>query len=82
MSDLYLVYVQGMPSDMTDGIDGIELDDGLYLIWTDQTRSQLSHAIKWRLGPERLLVAPLADLPKFKGMKPGATKKAGMLGGA
>lgn len=82
MSDLYLVYVRGPMPDTKDGFDAVELEQDLYLVRTDQTRSQLYHSIKRRLAPERLLVAPLAGLPKFKGMKPGVTRKVGMLGGA
>lgn len=50
-----------------------ELDCGLYLIDSDLSRSKLYHRIKWAHdGLTALLVAPLADAPKFKGMKPGA----------
>ncbi|MEN1942040.1 hypothetical protein WCE41_13335 [Luteimonas sp. MJ246] len=51
--------------------DLVELVPGLYLIESVRTRSQVYHAIKWRFDPQRLLVAPLADDPKFKGMRPG-----------
>ena len=51
--------------------DLVELAPGLYLTESARTRSQVYHAIKWRYSPGRLLVAPLADDPKFKGMRPG-----------
>lgn len=54
--------------------DLVELAPGLYLTESTRTRSQVYHAIKWRLQPRRLLVAPLADDPKFMGMKPGVLK--------
>lgn len=76
VSGLYLVYVRGVDADARDFPGAVMLDDGLYLVRTLQTRSQLYHAIKRKLGPERLLVAPLTDMPKFMGMKPGSTKKA------
>lgn len=69
---LYLVYVDidvaGHPEPSPDLV---ELAPGLYLSESHRTRSQVYHAIKWRFAPRRLLVAPLADDPKFKGMEPG-----------
>ena len=51
------------------------LRDGLYLVQTDETRSKIYHRIKRHLAPDAgLLMAPLADAPKFKGMEPGALK--------
>jgi len=46
----------------------------LYLVKTGQTRSQLFHSLKRRFDPVRLLVAPMAQAPKFKGMAPGVQK--------
>ncbi len=51
--------------------DLVELAPGLYLTESARTRSQVYHALKRRFGPRRLLVAPLAGDPKFKGMRPG-----------
>ena len=51
--------------------DLLELTPGLYLTESARTRSQVYHALKRRFGPRRLLVAPLAGDPKFKGMRPG-----------
>ncbi|MDH5825033.1 hypothetical protein QFW77_18860 [Luteimonas sp. RD2P54] len=70
---LYLVYIEA--SDLPGPADPggmLELAPGLFLAETAQTRSQLYHAVKRRLRPDRLLVAPLADAPKFKGMAAGA----------
>lgn len=51
------------------------LDARIWLIETKLTRSRLYHQLKWRLPVgAALLVAPLADAPKFKGMAPGALK--------
>lgn len=74
MTDLYLVYVRDTFPEQSPLLGGVELEPGLYLVRTEQTRSQLYHAIKRRVLPSVLLVAPLSDLPKFKGMRAGATK--------
>jgi hypothetical protein len=52
----------------------------LYLVRTEQTRSQLYHSIKRQFDPDRLLVAPLLDMPKFQGMNAGVTQAARRLG--
>jgi len=62
-----------MPAEV-DLLGAVEIDHGLYLVRTEQTRSQLYHAIKRRFSPAVLLVAPLEDLPKFKGMRTGTTR--------
>ena len=50
-----------------------KLSDGLYLVISALTRSRLYHRIKRQLPPgTALLVAPLAEAPKFKGMSRGA----------
>lgn len=72
-SILYLVHLDPDPADHPDpSPDLVELAPGLYLAESSCTRSQLYHALKRRFAPRRLLVAPLADDPKFKGMAPGA----------
>ncbi|MBA4000085.1 hypothetical protein [Brevundimonas sp.] len=49
------------------------LADGLYIVVSALTRSRLYHRIKREAPPgAALLVAPLADAPKFKGMSRGA----------
>lgn len=45
---------------------------GLHVCVTGLTRSRLYHRLKAHHRPIRLLVAPLSDLPKFKGLAPGA----------
>jgi hypothetical protein len=76
MTTLYLIWLPDITVDAR-AIEGtVELTHGLYLIRTEQTRSQVYHAIKRRLDPDRLLVAPLSDVPKFKGMAAGATTAA------
>ena len=70
---LYLVYLDAdLARHPEPSPDLVELAPGLYLTESGRSRSQLYHAIKWRFEPGRLLVAPLADEPKFKGMRPGA----------
>ena len=69
---LYLVYVDvDVARHPEPSPDLVELAPGLYLTESARTRSQVYHAIKWRLQPGSLLVAPLAGEPKFKGMRPG-----------
>lgn len=45
---------------------------GLAYVDSDETLSRVYHALKWSL-PEgvALVVAPVADLPKAKGLAPG-----------
>lgn len=72
---LYIVYIEaGTATGAMGASDLVELAPGLFLVETGQTRSQLYHQIKRRFAPEALLVAPLADAPKFKGMAAGALK--------
>lgn len=54
-------------------LDAFVLRDGLTLIDSPHSRSEVYHAVK-HLVPEgtALVVAPLADDPKFKGMASGA----------
>lgn len=69
---LYLVHLEPAPEAATQ-LDGcVLLAPGLYLVESTASRSRLYHAWKRRHQPRRLLVAPLADTPKFKGMQPGA----------
>ena len=70
---LYLVHVDPEVARHPDpSPDLLELAPGLYLTESSSTRSQVYHALKRRFEPCRLLVAPLAGDPKFKGMRPGA----------
>lgn len=69
---LYLVYLDvDVGAHPEPSPDLLELAPRLYLTESTRTRSQVYHAIKWRLNPGKLLVAPLADDPKFKDMAPG-----------
>lgn len=75
----YLAYLP-----QTADIDAIEvdgamfpLDDHLMLVRTEQTRSRLYHALKRQMPEDAaILVAPLEDAPKFKGMRQGALAAA------
>jgi len=80
---LYLVWyddedrpqgVAAAPDDPGHDPDVRRLDDGLFLVRTDRTRSQLYHDVKRRTRPQKLLVAPLAGAPKFTGLADGALK--------
>jgi hypothetical protein len=70
---LYLIHFDP-DADVVDAppADAVQLAPGLYLAASPATRSQVYHAWKRRYGPAQLLVAPLSDAPKFKGMAPGA----------
>lgn len=51
------------------------LSTGLCLIESHRSQSKLYHAIKWQLPDHTpLIVAALAERPKFKGMAAGALK--------
>lgn len=75
-SDLFIAVLDGMrhPKALTALHDGRELAEGLWLIRSDQTQSQVYHALKRMTQPERLLVARVNGDPKFKGMSAGALK--------
>ncbi|HEX7133777.1 MAG TPA: hypothetical protein VF228_14465 [Iamia sp.] len=54
--------------------DAIVLRPGLLLLDAPATRSEVYHALKHHLPADTaLLVAPLADAPKMKGMAEGST---------
>jgi hypothetical protein len=54
-------------------LDHCELRPGMLLVDSESELSPLYHRIKWALpGATPLLVAPLADAPKFKLMAEGA----------
>jgi hypothetical protein len=46
----------------------------LALVDSDESRSTVYHALKDVVGRGALLVAPLTEAPKFKGMAPGALR--------
>lgn len=70
---LYLVDIEcaALPEASDDGAVCM-LAPGLYLVESGLSRSRLYHAWKRRHAPVRLLVAPLREAPKCKGMAPGA----------
>jgi hypothetical protein len=72
---LYLGWVEGDDlEEVPDGPweDGFVLRPGLVLVRSEQTRSEVYHGLKWSVPDGRaVLVAPLADDPKAKGMARG-----------
>ena len=72
-STLCLVWHSAKETEVEISEPSHPLSDGLFLVRSERTVSRLYHAIKYQL-PEgtSLIVAPLADRPKFKGMAKGA----------
>lgn len=70
----YLVFLDPDPAQTASAKWCVALGGGLYICYSALTRSQLYHALKAAHDPARLLVAPLAGDPKFKGMAEGALK--------
>lgn len=72
---LYLAWFDAPDADtaaLAGEFGGFPLASGLMLLVSDVTRSRVYHSVKWALPPDTpLLVAPLADVPKFKKMTPG-----------
>ncbi|MFC3231149.1 hypothetical protein ACFOGJ_28130 [Marinibaculum pumilum] len=71
---LFLAWI-GVDRDSLD-LEGeiCALNPRLFLVETELSRSKLYHRIKWQLPDDTaLLVAPLAEIPKFKGMAEGST---------
>lgn len=69
----YLIHIDPATAITIPARQVFKLADGLYLAVSALTRSRLYHRIKRQLPPDTaLLVAPLADAPKFKGMGRGA----------
>lgn len=70
----YLVYLTEGSRGVVFPADEVQiLDDRLHLVVTTLDRSRLYHRIKRQLPPGTpLLVAPLGEPPKFKGMAAGA----------
>ena len=72
----YLAWVDDDLDEVPEGPweDGFVLRPGLLLLDSDDTRSAVYHAVKWSVPDGRaVLVAPLADDPKAKGMASGLT---------
>ena len=82
---LYLAYLDG--HDLATDVDGpwrelVALRPGLLFVDSEQRRSVVYHALKDHLPPGTpLLVAELTEVPKFKGMAPGALAWARRLPG-
>lgn len=73
---IYLVVTETMVGDLltVPGVDDVHgMTDGVVLVAAGIERSPLYHRIK-ELAPTEapLLVAELQEIPKFKGMEPGA----------
>ena len=73
---LFLVWHEpgsNIEADLLHTLDHCPLRQGLMLVDTELTRSELYHQVKWALPNDTaLLAAPLRDAPKFKGMETGA----------
>jgi hypothetical protein len=67
----FLVFLEPEPEEPLE-LPSAALGGGLHVCLTGLTRSRLYHRLKARYRPDRLLVAPLSGLPKFKGLAPGA----------
>jgi hypothetical protein len=71
------VYLAWTAADPPDDLPGPWLEvrraaPGLLLVESDDTLSRVYHELKWSLPDDvALLVAPLADRPKLKGLAPG-----------
>ena len=75
---LYLIYVRGAEAPLApEEFPGMaRLGDDLFLLRSALSRSKVYHSVKRASRPEALLVAPLADDPKFKGMEAGGAEMA------
>lgn len=75
---LYIAFTDAPQGASLDEIESVaelwELQPGLYLVHGELTRSEIYHALKREIpGDAALLVAPLANAPKFKSMSAGST---------
>ncbi|SFA77332.1 hypothetical protein SAMN05421688_0768 [Poseidonocella pacifica] len=72
---LFVVWHGAQGAQITLGEDSHPLRDELFMVRSERTLSKLYHAIKHQLPEDTaLMVAPLDDQPKFKGMTEGALK--------
>ena len=75
---VYLAYFDAAGADMDGFVQETRhkrLNDGLYFVDSDESRSRLYHRIKRYLKKDApLLVAPLDRAPKFKKLDDGALK--------
>ncbi len=72
---VYLAWTSEPPEDL-DGpwVEARRIAPGLLLLESEQTLSEVYHALKWAL-PDRaeIIVAPVDRTPKSRGMAPGTT---------
>lgn len=73
-AEQYLVFMDPDPALTASAKWCVALGSGIYICYSALTRSRLYHGLKAAYDPARLLVAPLAGDPKFKGMTEGALK--------
>lgn len=75
---IYLTYFESPspgPSRLEQALEPAKLRDHLWLVQTDQTRSQLYHRIKKQLDEDAgLLVVQIEHPPKIKHLNAGTTK--------
>ena len=77
-AELYLIWHDAAESELALGEPHHAFRPNLILARSERSRSRLYHAVKRQLPDDTaLLVAPLADAPKFKGMSPGSLKWLG-----
>lgn len=73
-AEQYLVFMDPDPALTASAERCVALGSGLYVCYSALSRSRFYHGLKAAHDPARLLVAPLAGDPKFKGMAEGALK--------
>lgn len=72
---LFVVYLDcELHGEATNNLDVAPLTEGLWLVRSALTQSQLYHQIKHATHPGALFVGQLDEHPKFKGMAAGALK--------
>jgi len=71
----YLVSHQAPEAEVTLGEPSHPLSQTMLMVRSERSLSRVYHAVKRQLPPDTpLLVGPLSEPPKFKGMSPGALK--------
>ncbi len=74
MTSAFLIYLDPDDRSLSRMTAAVRLKAGIYVLRSDLTRSRVYHKVKALTEPATLLVAPLQDKPKFKGMDAGALK--------
>jgi hypothetical protein len=65
-------YVDAVTASPGPWREAVEVAPGLLLVETDETLSRVYHEMKWLLPDDcALLVAPLSERPKVRGVAPG-----------